>query len=329
MDNNLLKKVHQMFILGLEEDHLINGSNLEIALKNGLGGVILFTKNIKTIEQTKKLNENIKKTALISPFLSIDQEGGRVERTENIFNGKKFLSAKFAAEKGTDFLIKQTEEISNLLKSMYFNLNFAPCLDVNSNPENPIIGERAFSNKTDDVIKFGKIVTETYGKNGIITCAKHFPGHGDASTDSHISLPKIDLALEEMEKIHIKPFIEIKTPMMMIAHLYCTAFDSEEIPSSLSKNVINYLLEKINYKGLVISDDMVMGGVTKEDSLKTAIKAINAGINILLYRHSDEKTIDIIHKIAEMAQKDPELNKNIELSYEKITNFKINNSNLL
>lgn len=257
---NIKEKLYQMFILGLDGENLYNNPNLLNALRNGLGGVIFFTQNIKTEVQFKKLIECIKKESKITPFLSIDQEGGRVERTENIYGGKKHLSAKFAVQKGEEFLKEQTEQISRELKDFGINLNFAPVLDVNTNPNNPIIGERAFSNDADEVVRYGKIVVDTYLKNGIIPCAKHFPGHGDASVDSHIALPQIDLPLEEMEKIHIKPFKEVDVPMIMVAHLYCKAFDKEKIPSSLSKNVIGYLREKLNYQGLIITDDMVMGG---------------------------------------------------------------------
>lgn len=314
-----------MFILGLEGEELKNNPNLEKALKDGLGGVIFFTKNIKTPTQIKNLTTDIKNKSEIKPFLSIDQEGGRVERTENIHNGKKYLSAKFAAEKGEEFLRSQTEEISRELKDLGFNLNFAPCLDVNTNPNNPIIGERAFSNDPDEVIKFGKIVAKTYLKNGIVPCAKHFPGHGDANVDSHISLPKIDLSLDKMEKFHIKPFTEVKTPMVMVAHLHCTAFDREEIPSSLSKNVIDYLREKLDYKGLVITDDMVMGGVLGTDATNACAQAIKAGVNILLYRNSDDETIEIIENLAKIAESDAVLREKIEESYEKIVSFKKTN----
>lgn len=261
MGIEIRQKLHQMFVLGLEGENLSDNPNLFNALHSGLGGVIFFTQNIKTTEQFKKLVQDIKNEAKISPFLSIDQEGGRVERTENLFGGKTFLSAKFSAQNGKDFTIEQTEKISRLLKDFSLNLNFAPVLDVNTNPNNPIIGERAFSNNTDEVIKFGKIVVDTYLKNGIIPCTKHFPGHGDASVDSHITLPRIDLPLKEMEKYHIRPFKEVDSPMIMIAHLHCTAFDKKEIPSSMSKNVIGYLKNELNYKGLIITDDMVMGAV--------------------------------------------------------------------
>lgn len=331
---NIKNKLYQMFILGLEGENLSDNPNLIEALHNGLGGVIFFTQNIKTKEQFKNLVQNIKKEAKVSniypyiyPFLSIDQEGGRVERTENLFGGNKhFLSEGKCKEKGEKYTKEQTEQISHLLKDFGLNLNFAPVLDVNTNPNNPIIGERAFSNDTDEVIKFGKIVVDTYLKNGIIPCTKHFPGHGDANVDSHISLPKIQLPLEEMEKIHIRPFREVQAPMIMVAHMHCTCFDKEEIPtptpSSLSKNVINYLRNNLNFKGLIITDDMVMGGVNMLNPLLACEQAIKAGINILLYRNSTEETIEIINNLAKIAETDKELKENIDLSYEKIINFK-------
>lgn len=322
MNISTKNKIYQMFILGMEGETLDTNRNLVNALADGLGGVIFFTKNIKTSEQFRKLIQDIKKEAEIVPFLSIDQEGGRVERTENIFGGKKYLSAKFAAAKGEEFLRNQTEQISRDLKDFGINLNYAPCLDVNTNPNNPIIGERAFSNDVDEVIKFGKIVVETYRKNGIMPCAKHFPGHGDASVDSHIALPKIDLSLDEMEKYHIKPFKEVDVDMIMVAHLHCKAFDEEEIPSSLSKNVIGYLREKVGFNGLVITDDMVMGGVLGVDGTQACFKAIKAGVNILLYRDSFDETIQIIEDLAKMAEVDEELRQNIEKSYEKIVEYK-------
>ena len=246
------KLVYQMFISGI-------GEYLDEALHKGLGGVIFFTKDIKSKEQFKNLINDIKTKCDIPPFLSIDQEGGRVERTENIH--ARYLSPRFAFARGEDFLKKQTEKIARELKEYGINLNFAPCADVNTNPDNPIIGERAFSDKTDEVIKGVAIVSEIYRKNGIIPCLKHYPGHGDASQDSHLTLPVIDLSLKEMEEVHIKPFADTKAEMIMAAHLHCTCFDKDEIPASLSKNAIGYLRNILKYDGVVITDDMEMQGV--------------------------------------------------------------------
>lgn len=313
---NLRQKLYQMFILGTD------GNGYQEALKNGLGGIIFFSHDIKTPEQFKKLTDECKSFALLPPFLSIDQEGGRVERTENIHNGKKYLSAKYAYIKGTDFLKNQTEEIAKELKSYGINLNFAPCIDVNTNPNNPIIGERAYSNNPDDVIEAEKIVSDTYRKNGIIPCVKHFPGHGDANADSHKCLPVIDLPLDEMEKIHIKSFKACakKIEMVMAAHLHCTCFEKETIPTSLSENALSYLRNNLGFQGVIISDDMIMKGVAEfNDAVERGIKA---GLNMFIFRNSTSETIKTIENIAEKVLKDKELAENIEKSYEKIITLK-------
>ncbi|CCX80379.1 glycoside hydrolase family 3 domain protein [Clostridium sp. CAG:715] len=315
---DLKTKLYQMFILGTD------GDGYKKALSNGLGGMIFFTKDIQTPNQFKTLINDIKSISKITPFLSIDQEGGRVERTENIHNGKKYLSAKFAFEKGEDFLKKQTENIANELKSYGINLNFAPCIDVNTNPNNPIIGERAFSNTPDDVIRAEKIVSQTYRENGIIPCAKHFPGHGDANTDSHLTLPEINLTLQEMEKTHIKPFKACakNIEMVMVAHLHCTCFEKDVIPTSLSKKTISYLREKLGFEGVTISDDMIMKGVAKFGNVEACEMGIRAGLNMFIYRNSTPQTINIIETIAKKAETDDELRQNIEKSYEKIRHLK-------
>ncbi len=335
---DLKTKLYQMFILGTEGDGYIQ------ALEKGLGGIIFFTKDIQSKDQFKNLISDIKSKALIAPFLSIDQEGGRVERTENIHNGKKYLSAKFAYAKGEDFLRVQTREIAEELKSYGLNLNFAPCIDVNTNPNNPIIGERAFSDNVDDVIKGEKIVSQTYRENGIIPCVKHFPGHGDANTDSHLTLPEIDLPIEEMESTHIKPFAACaKTiEMVMIAHLHCTCFERDVIPTSLSKNAISYLRNKLGFEGVIISDDMIMAGATHvalqhnlcqnlashsnslAQKIETCEMGIRAGLNMFIYRNSTPETIEIIETIAQKALNDKELQEKIEYSYEKISKLKEN-----
>lgn len=315
---SLKTKLYQMFILGTD------GNGYKEALSKGLGGIIFFTKDINSPEQFKSLIKEIKTSSKIPPFLSIDQEGGRVERTENIHNGKKYLSAKFAFEKGKNFLKSQTKEIAQELKNYGINLNFAPCIDVNTNPNNPIIGERAFSDNVDDVIKCEKIVSQTYRENGIIPCAKHFPGHGDANADSHLTLPEINLSLEEMEKTHIKPFkASAKTiEMVMVAHLHCTCFEKNVIPTSLSKNAISYLRNKLGFEGIAISDDMIMKGVANFGSVKACEMGIRAGLNIFIYRNSTPETINIIETIAQQAQNDDELRENIEKSFEKIMKLK-------
>lgn len=315
---DLKQKLYQMFILGTD------GGCYGEALKKGLGGLIFFSKDIQTVEQFRALVIDAKSKALITPFLSIDQEGGRVERTENIYGGKKYLSAKFAFEKGEDFLRQQTDEIAKELKNYGLNLNFAPCVDVDTNPENPIIGERAFSDNVEDVIYAEKIVSQIYRSNGIIPCVKHFPGHGDANADSHLTLPEINLSLSEMENVHIKPFASCakNVEMVMVAHLHCTCFENDMIPTSLSKKAISYLRDNLCFDGVVISDDMMMKGVASFGLQEAFEMGILAGLNMFICRKSSNEVIDAIENIAKKAQFDKDLYLGIEKSFEKIMKLK-------
>ena len=307
------KYVYQMFILGLE--------NPVEALNKGLGGVIFFTKDINSENQLKDDIAKIKKNSLIPPFISVDQEGGKVERTENI--RPRRLSAKYAFEQGV--LKQQSEEIAKELKDWGFNLNFAPCADVNTNPKNPIIGERSFSSNPDNVAECMYTFISAMRKYGIIPCVKHFPGHGDADKDSHLTLPVINLPLDEMERIHIKPFkkaVEYGIEMIMAAHLHCFCFDKEEIPSSLSKNAIGYLRNNLGYKGVIISDDMVMKGVQKYGALEACLMGINSGLDMFIFRNSDNKTLKMINELVHVIEHDDALKEKVLNSYNRIIHLK-------
>ena len=309
------KYVYQMFILGVQ--------NVEKALTKGLGGVIFFSKDILSEKSLKEKIAEIKLNSIYPPFISIDQEGGRVERTENI--RPKRLSARYAYEKGNKFLQEQSEEISKELQKWGFNLNFAPCADVNTNPNNPIIGERSFSDNPDEVIEGVNIFVEASRKYNIIPCVKHYPGHGDADKDSHLTLPQINLPLKEMENVHIKPFrqaVENGIEMIMAAHLHCTCFDKEIMPASLSKNSIGYLRNNLGYKGVIISDDMVMKGVQNYGSLEACVMGIKAGLDMFIFRDSDDKTLNMIDNLVKVVEKDDELKNRVKASYERIIALK-------
>ena len=320
-DYCMKKLVYQKFILGTQD--AFGSRNLfNTALADGLGGVIFFTRDITSKEQFTEFVNEIKKKANRPLFLSIDQEGGRVERTENIH--ARYLSPKYAYEKGEEFLRSQTLKIANELKSYGLNMNFAPCADVNTNPDNPIIGERAFANNPEDVSNGVKIVSDIYRKQGIIPCLKHFPGHGDANSDSHKTLPEINLSMDDMEKFHIRPFKEnIECEMIMVAHLHCTCFDKEVIPSSLSKNVIGYLRNILNYQGVIISDDMVMNGVQGYGSIEACIMAILAGVDMFIFRDADENAINTIEEIIKRAHNNVNLKNAIIASNKRIEKLKL------
>lgn len=309
------KYIYQMFILGTD--------NLDKILPKGLGGVIFFSKDIQTKTQIISEIKKIKSKSLIQPFISIDQEGGRVERTEKIYPKK--LSPKQAYEKGKEFLELQTSKIAKEISELGFNLNFAPCIDVNTNSQNPIIGERAFADNPIDVINGMNIYIKELRKYNIIPCVKHFPGHGDAEKDSHLTLPQINLSMQEMENIHIKPFkfaINNNIEMIMVAHLHCTCFDENTIPTSLSCNTINYLRNNLKYQGVLISDDMIMKGVQNYGSLEACVMGIKAGLDMFIFRNSDNNTLEMIEKLITIVDKDETLKQKVLQSYDRITTLK-------
>lgn len=306
---------YQIFIIG-------TGDYLDELLEKGLGGVIFFSKDILSKDGFMSLINHIKLKSKLSPFLSIDQEGGRVERTENIY--PKRLSAKFAYEKGREYLISQTGVLADELLEFGINLNFAPVADINTNPNNPIIGERAFGDTLESVIDGIDIVSNVYLDKGIIPCVKHYPGHGDVEVDSHKALPKLNLSNKDMET-HLASFkfaINKGLPMVMVAHLDCNYFGDSGIPTSLSKNAIDYLRTELGFNGVIITDDMNMGGVNYLPPVEAAIRAIKAGVNILLYRASDDETYELIQALRKEVEKDKELETLVRQSVEKIKRLK-------
>ncbi len=329
-DLNLREKIFQMFILGFEgESYDLLDKNIINAVNSGLGGIIYFCENIKSPAQIKNLIASFDKKALLPLFHSIDQEGGQVERTKYINNNEKFhyLSAMALGKTDVEDVIAHTNLMCSELNALGFNVNFAPVLDTNTNPLNPIIGIRAYANTPEDVIQYSIPVMQTLKKHNILAVGKHFPGHGDTCIDSHINMPKVNLSLNDFEKVHIEPFkqsIVNQIDALMISHVYYPAFTADKvIPASLSKEIITeYLIKKLNYTGLIISDDMEMGSVKNNYShLKAFIKAINAGTDLIIFRYSNKDILNIIDKL-ELAVQNNEIAINrINESVEKI--FKI------
>jgi len=348
--NNLSirEKIYQMFILGFEgttaaEENL----NLKRAIKNGLGGIILFSKNIISYAQSHDLVLSLQKSSEMPLFVSIDQEGGKVERTINVKNKYIYQSPMILAKgKNIGKIGEQTQIMSEELGFIGVNMNFAPVLDVNTNPKNPIIGERSFGNTPEEVILYSETVYRTFKENKIIAVGKHFPGHGDTSVDSHIDLPVVDLGFEELERLHISPFkkaIENGIDALMIAHVFYKNWKvnqkntasmqasksaqppfSLSTPASLSSSIItDYLKGELGFKGLVVSDDMVMGGVTKDYSpLEACIAGINAGIDVFIYRHSDDETLNLIENLVKACENGEISEAKVTASAEKIIALK-------
>lgn len=322
MKNDLYKKLLQLFIVGYEGETPPN--ELTSLVQNGLGGIIFFTGNLKKRKNFIDTIKTLKTNAQVPLFLSIDQEGGLVERTIFLDEKIEYLTPKALSRLEEKDIKTHYDILAKDLASMGLNLNFAPVVDVNSNPKNPIIGVRSFGSTPDIVNKNAKIVINSFRENGIISCAKHFPGHGDTTTDSHKVMPCVDIEFDEFFKKHLICFAEAiknKIDTIMISHIHFPFFDKKPTPASLSKNAINYLKNELKFNGIIFSDDMVMGGISQNYGLKESIiLALKAGINMLIFRNTTKELICTINEISKTTDK--ELKTCIENSYEKVIKFK-------
>lgn len=252
------------------------------------GGIIMFDENIDSVEQITTLNSNLQKlnaeTGGLPLFIAVDQEGGLVNRLPGtLFPGNMAIAAtgdiKSASTAGWN--------IGDELSLTGFNVDFAPDADVNTNPDNPVIGVRSFGDDPGKVADYAVAFAEGLENANVASCAKHFPGHGDTATDSHFDLPVIDRSLAELETAELVPFrslIEHGVDMIMTAHILLPEIESDKLPATLSDDVITGLLRnKLNYDGVVITDGIQMAAVQDNFTPREVAKlAINAGVDILL-----------------------------------------------
>ncbi len=258
-----------------------------------LGGIILYstTGNIENPAQVAALTERIQKSALDSGrlplFIAVDQEGGPVARlTEGLtlFPGNMALGATDSEElAGLSAAITARE-----LRTLGINFNFAPVVDVNNNPDNPVIGVRSFSSRPDTVARLGAAMVAPYHREGVLATAKHFPGHGDTDVDSHYGLPFISGDLSQLKKMELAPFqamIKAGVPVVMMAHILVPGLTGGDgLPASLSAQAVRYLREEMGFDGLVITDSMGMGAITENWGLgEAAVTAFRAGVDIILF----------------------------------------------
>lgn len=294
------EKIGQMIITGFngseyndDMDRLIN--------EYKVGGVILFARNIEDsnqmIDLTRALQENNNNLPL---FISIDEEGGRVSRLPD--DVEKFPSAfTIGLINDQQTAYENGKEIGYTLKRLGINLDYAPVLDIYSNENNTVIGDRAFSTEESIVSTMGIATMEGIEDSDIIPVVKHFPGHGDTEVDSHYGLPIVYKTLEELRNFEFIPFvkaIESGCDVIMVSHIILNEVDSIN-PASLSKIVISDLLRKdLEFDKVVITDDMSMGAITSIMSIEEAcIKSIEAGCDILLLGNAYEEIEQVINSI--------------------------------
>ncbi len=284
----LKEKIAQMVWVGFSGTRLNDTIKVDLSKRN-IGGVILFANNISNPAQIKLLNDTIKMFAKTSPFIAVDQEGGKVARL-NSTNG--FANTYTAYQLGTvfnseDSTRKQAKLMAGWLNQIGFNVNLAPVADVNVNANSPAIGklERSFSSNPNIVYLHNKIFIEEFEKKNILTCLKHFPGHGSALQDSHLGFTDISNTWQQYELIPYQNLIANNySNIIMPGHLYNSKLD-EIYPASLSKKVTTDLLRNtFGFKGVTITDGMNMQAISANYSFEDGITlAVNAGNDIILY----------------------------------------------
>ncbi|MDX9719532.1 MAG: beta-N-acetylhexosaminidase [Myxococcota bacterium] len=251
-----------------------------------LGGLILFSRNLENPRQSKHLCETALAAAGEKPFwLAVDQEGGRVQRVNHRIGASSVPPMAQCAQEGEWKVRAASRVMACELSALGFNLNFAPVLDVHSRAENPVIGERAFSNEPSVVAQMGLAFAEEHLRLGMGVCGKHFPGHGDTLQDSHLSLPYLSHSRERLDALELQPFraaIAAGFPMMMSAHIVMQSLD--EKPATLSARILRELLrEELGFEGVVVSDDLEMKGISAHWPVEeAAVMALEAGVDLLL-----------------------------------------------
>ena len=313
------QKVEQMMMITLrqwsdgetfEKSYKFNDEQISFIQRHNFGGICLFASNVHDTKQTVELTSDIQQAAMkscgIPMLIAADQEGGSIYRlsTGTPTCGNMALGAANDPE-----LAKENAKIiGSELMSVGFNTNFAPVVDVNNNPSNPVINIRSFSSDPQLVSRMGTGYISGLQSEGVITACKHFPGHGDTNTDSHTGLPLISKSYDELKKLELVPYSEVckSTDMIMTAHIQFPEIETEtytskadgskiNLPATLSKKMITDILRTdYGFDGVVVTDSMVMGAIASNfDIVDSAVLAINAGVDIILEPMTIQSSDDI------------------------------------
>ncbi len=276
----------QLMMMGIEGKELSLDEKKFIET-NDIGGVILFSRNYESPTQLSELTNSIQSLRKKYPlFISVDQEGGRVQRFKEGFT--HFPSMMSISSLNSPKICFEVHKImGDELKCCGVNLNLSPVCDILINEKNDVIGDRAFGTDEEAVSKFVSSAVRGLEKSGILSCAKHFPGHGRSFEDSHFHKVIVDADLEDLKNNDFLPFvraIKARIDFLMISHIIVPSLDSD-FPCSLSKKVQSYIRKEMRYSRIIISDDMDMKAITDHYSREdAAFHALKAETDILIYR---------------------------------------------
>lgn len=264
---------------------------LERLLARGVGGVILFSRNAGSPAEVLELTRAIKRKAGRPLVVSVDQEGGKVARLRDGFTELPAFRA-LGELRDEALALEYGRMVGTELAAVGVDLDFAPVLDVDTNPKNPVIGERSLGSDPALVAKLGVAFAEGLAGAGVAACGKHFPGHGDTHTDSHLTLPRLTHSLSRLVDVELVPFAAAaaaRIPAIMTAHVVFEALDPER-PATLSSAVLRGLLrERLGYDGVVFSDDLEMQAIAAHYAISDVmIDGLTAGVDSFLACHTAE-----------------------------------------
>jgi len=303
-EEQLRLEVGQHFMAGLDSTELTPALEQFLA-EYRIGNIILFKRNVKDNAQLRRLCSDIQKCVRKhtghGALIAIDQEGGSVVRLNS--DGVNIPGAMAVAAAGGPELARRAGELTGRqLRSLGVNFDLAPDMDVNCNPDNPLIGVRSYGDTPEQVVAYGTEMIRGLQENRVLACAKHFPGHGDSDMDSHLSLPRVTKPVEQLEKMELLPFaqaVEAGVAGVMTAHIVFPALEPEEIPATMSRRIITGVLrERLGYEGLVMTDCMEMAAIASYyGTARGAVRALQAGADIVLVSHTAQTAMEAVRAV--------------------------------
>lgn len=319
------EKIGQLFIVGFEGE-TVNDEIVDLISNRKVGGLILFARNIVNSSQLIELNNSLRKIQSDIPlFISVDEEGGLVSRVPNEFEALP-SSGEIGNYNSEEISYKVGAIIAKELKALGFNMDFAPVLDINSNPNNTVIGERAFGDNADIVTRLGIKTMEGIRDGGIIPVVKHFPGHGDTDVDSHYGLPIVTKTLDELNSLEFIPFKEAinnGSDVVMISSIILSSIDSEN-PSTMSEKVMTDILRgDLGFDGVIATDDMTMAAIMDNYNLTDAVvMSIKSGADLVLVCHGYDNILNSILAVKDAVNSGIISEERIDESVDRILKLK-------
>lgn len=321
----LREQIGQLFMMGF------TGTTVSTDLASFIkayqpGGVIFFRRNLEAVQQIVDLTNGLQKLSPASPLLiAIDQEGGRVSRLPAGFTIFP-PCGQLGQCNSSELAYSAAATIAKELRAVGINMNMAPVLDVNSNPDNPVIGDRAFGAEPDLVGEMGLATIGGLQDNMVVACGKHFPGHGDTATDSHKELPVVDAGIQRLRETEFPPFqqaIRHGVASLMTAHVLYRALDPDA-PATLSPAVIQRLLrEEFRYDGVVFTDDLEMHAIIDHDGIgEAAVRSFVAGCDVLLICKDQDRVMAAMQAMERAVQDGRITQERLEQSLSRVARLK-------